>query len=85
MNVYQKISLEILKYIDKMDNDEEFKKRCPGITATEYLITKSNPNIKPQRLINILTGKVKRITLKELSIICYWLDIELSDMLKRVI
>ena len=85
MNVYQKISLEILKYIDKMDNDEEFKKRCPGITATEYLITKSNTNIKPQRLINILTGKVKRITLKELSIICYWLDIELSDMLKRVI
>lgn len=85
MNVYQKISIEILKCLDEMDNNEEFKKKNPNITATEYLITKVKPNIKLCRIINILTGNAKRISLKELSIICYWLDIELSDMLKRVI
>lgn len=84
MNIYQKIVLEILKFLEKMDNDEEFKKTCPDITATEYLIAKANPDIKPQRLINILSGKAKRITLQELCIICYWLDIELKDLFKNI-
>ena len=66
MNIYQKIVLEILKFLEKMDNDEEFKKTCPDITAAEYLIAKANPDIKPQRLINILSGKTKRITLHTL-------------------
>lgn len=84
MNIYQKIVVEILKYIEKMDNDEEFKKNYPDITATEYLIAKANPDIKPQRLINILSGKAKRITLQELCIICYWLNIELKDLIKKI-
>lgn len=84
MNIYQKIVVEILKYLNKMDSDEEFKKNCPDITATEYLIAKANPDIKPQRLINILSGKAKRITLQELCIICYWLDIELKDLFKNI-
>lgn len=84
MNIYQKIVVEILKYLNKMDNDEAFKKNCPDITAAEYLIAKANPDIKPQRLINILSGKAKRITLQELCIICYWLDIELKDLFKNI-
>lgn len=84
MNIYQKIVVEILKYLEKMDNDEEFKKTCPDITATEYLIAKANPDIKSQRLINILSGKAKRITIQELCIICYWLDIELKDLFKNI-
>ena len=84
MNIYQKIEVEILKYLEKMDNDEEFKKTCPDITATEYLIAKANPDIKSQRLINILSGKAKRITIQELCIICYWLDIELKDLFKNI-
>lgn len=67
-----------------MDNDEEFKKTCPDITAAEYLIAKANPDIKPQRLINILSGKAKRITLQELCIICYWLGIELKVLFKNI-
>lgn len=67
-----------------MDNAEEFKKTCPDITAAEYLIAKANPDIKPQRLINILSGKAKRITLQELCIICYWLGIELKDLFKNI-
>lgn len=84
MNIYQKIVLEILKFLEKMDNDEELKKNCPDITAAEYLIAKANPDIKPQRLINILSGKTKRITLQELCIICYWLNIELKDLFKNI-
>lgn len=37
MNIYDKITIEILKYIDKMNNDEEFKKVNPVITAQEFL------------------------------------------------
>lgn len=84
MNIYQKIVVEILKFLEKMDNDEEFKKNCPNIKAVEYLIAKANPDIKPQRLINILSGKAKRITLQELCIICYWLNIELKDLFKNI-
>ena len=84
MNIYQKIVVEILKFLEKMDNDEEFKKTCPDITAAEYLIAKANPDIKSQRLINILSGKAKRITIQELCIICYWLDIELKDLFKNI-
>lgn len=84
MNIYQKLVKEILKFLEKMDNDEEFKKTCPNIKALEYLIAKVNPDIKPQRLINILSGKAKRITLKELCIICYWLNIELKDLFKNI-
>ena len=84
MNIYQKISVEILKYLDKMDNDEEFKKTCPDIKAVEYLIAKVNPDISPQRLMNILSGKAKRITIKELCIICYALNIEITDLFKGI-
>lgn len=27
MNIYDKVTIEILKYVDKMNNDEEFKKK----------------------------------------------------------
>ena len=29
MNIYDKVTIEILKYADKMNNDEEFKKVNP--------------------------------------------------------
>ena len=84
MDIYQKIVREIYKYLDKMDNDENFKKSFPDITASEYLITKANPDVKPQRLINILSGKAKRISLKEVCIICYWLNIEVPDLFRDI-
>lgn len=65
-----------------MKDDEEFKKTCPNVTPQEYLIAKANPDIKPQRLINILNGKVKRITLAELVVISRVLRIELVDLFK---
>ena len=84
MNIYGKIVKEILKYLDKMDNDEEFKKNCPDIKAAEYLIAKANPDIKPQRLMNILSGNAKRITLQEICIICHWLNIEVADLFRNI-
>ena len=51
MNIYEKITNRILFYLDNMNNDEEFKKNNPNITAQEYLCTKINPNITSKRLI----------------------------------
>lgn len=65
-----------------MNNDEEFKKVNPGITVQEFLCTRVNPDITPKRLINILNGKVKRITLAELVVISRVLRIELVDLFK---
>lgn len=84
MNIYEKITIQILSYLDKMNNDDEFKKINPRITAQEYLCARVNPNITPKRLINILNGKAKRITIKELSIICYGLNVEVPEFLKNV-
>ncbi len=33
MNIYEKVTIEILKYVDKMNNDEEFKKINLEMTA----------------------------------------------------
>lgn len=84
MNIYEKITKRILFYLDNMNNDEEFKKNNPDITAQEYLCAKVNPNITPKRLVNILKGKAKRITLQEVCIICYWLNIEVPDLFRDI-
>lgn len=48
----------------------------------EFLCTRVNPDITPKRLVNILNDKAKRITIKELCIICYALNIEITDLFK---
>ena len=82
MNIYDKIILKIWSYLDKLNYNEEFKKNCPNITPQEYLIAKANPDIRPQRLINILTGKAKRITIIELFVISRVLRIKIEELLK---
>ena len=84
MNIYDKVTIEILKYVDKMNNDEEFKKVNPGITSQEFLCARVNSDITPKRLTDILNGKAKRITIKELCIICYALNIEITDLFKGI-
>ena len=79
MNIYEKITKRILFYLDNMNNDEEFKKNNPDITAQEFLCAKVNSNITPKRLVNILNGKAKRITLSELVHIARVLNIEIKD------
>ena len=78
---------ELTEYIFEAlttNNDEEVKKTCPDIKAVEYLIAKVNPDISPQRLMNILSGKAKRITLKEVCIICHWLNIEVAELFREI-
>lgn len=84
MNIYGKVTIEILKYIDKMNNDDEFKKSNLGITVQEFLCARVNSDITSKRLVNILNGKAKRITIKELCIICYALNIEITDLFKGI-
>ena len=82
MNIYEKITNRILFYLDNMNNDEEFKKNNPNITAQEYLCTKINQNITSKRLINILNNKAKRITLSELVYIANVLSVDITDLFK---
>ena len=82
MNIYDKVTIEILKYVDKMNNDEEFKKVNPGITAQEFLCARVNPDITPKRLINILNGKAKRIKGKNIEISEY--DYKYDESVSRV-
>ena len=78
MNIYEKIAINILYYMDKLQNDEEFKKQCPGITAGEYLVVKTK--LKPQRLKNILTAKAKA-RIDEIYAISIALNVKLSDII----
>ena len=78
----KKVTVKILYYLDKMNNDTEFKKIYPDITAQEYLCAKVHNDISPKRLINILSGKAKRITLSELVSISRALQIDINELFK---
>ena len=80
MNIYEKIAINILYYMDKLQNDEEFKKQCPSITAGEYLVVKTG--IKPRRLNNILTGKGKT-KIDEVYKIAMVLNVKVSDIITQ--
>lgn len=80
MNIYEKIAINILYYMDKLQKDEEFQKQCPGITAGEYLVDKTG--IKPKRLNNILTGKGKT-RLDEIYKIAMVLNMKISDIITQ--
>ena len=80
VNIYEKIAINILYYMDKLQKDEEFQKQCPGITAGEYLAVKTG--IKPKKLNNILTGKGKT-RLDEVYKIAMVLNIKISDIITQ--
>ena len=82
MNIYEKIAINILYYMDKLQNDEEFKKQCPGITAGEYLAVKTK--IKPQRLNNILAAKGKA-RIDEVYKIAIVLGVKVSDIITQAV
>lgn len=80
VNIYEKIAINILYYMDKLQKDEEFQKKCPGITAEEYLVVKTG--IKPKRLNNILTGKGKT-RLDEVYKMAMVLNVKISDIITQ--
>lgn len=78
MNIYDKVSVNILYYMDKLQKSEEFQKQYPNITVEEYLVTKTK--IKPKRLSNILTTKGKA-KIDEIYAISLALNVKLSDII----
>ena len=80
MNIYEKIAINILYYMDKLQKDEEFQKQCSGITAGEYLVAKTG--IKTKRLNNILNRKGKT-RLDEVYKIAMVLNIKISDIITQ--
>ena len=80
MNIYEKIAVNFLYYMDKLQNNEEFQKQCPGITAGEYLVVKTG--IKPKRLNNILTAKGKA-RINEVYRIAMVLNVRVSDIINQ--
>lgn len=82
MGINEIIVLNILEQLVKLNEDENFKKSCPDITAQEYLCAKVQPHIKPQRLVNILNLNIKRIRIDEVEIIAKALGIDISVLFK---
>ncbi len=82
MGINEKIVLNILEELVKLNEKKEFKNNCPDITAQEYLCAKVQPHIKPQRLVNILNLNVKRIRIDEVEIIAKALGIDISVLFK---
>lgn len=78
MNIYEKVSANILYYMDKLKKSEKFQKEYPNITVEEYLAVKTE--IKPKRLNNILTAKGKA-KIDEIYAISLALDVKLSDII----
>ena len=74
--------INILEELVKLNENKEFKKVCPDITAQEYLCAKVQPYIKPQRLVNILNLNVKRIRIDEVEIIAKALGVDISILFK---
>ena len=83
MNTNDIIVRNILLKLDELDNDENFKKNCPGIKSQEYLYSKVYKVISLKRLVNILHGKAKKIKVEELVIISKALNVSLNDLVKK--
>lgn len=78
MNIYEKVSANILYYMDKLQKSEEFQKQYPNIKVEEYLVVKTKINSK--RLSNILTVKGK-VKIDEIYVISLALNVKLSDII----
>ena len=78
----EKIRYNILKRLNEINYDDNFKKLYPDIKAEEYLVVKLYKSIKPKRLINILNGKAKRISTYEVCQISKALNVKLSELVK---
>lgn len=78
MNIYEKVSANILYYMDKLQKSEEFQKQYSNIKVEEYLVVKTEINSK--RLSNILTVKGKA-KIDEIYVISLALNVKLSDII----
>lgn len=78
MNIYQKIAINISCFVDKLNNDEVFKKENPNITVKEYLSL--HTEIKINRLNNILKGTAKT-RIYEVYRISMVLGVKISDII----
>lgn len=80
MSIYEKIALNTLYYMDKLQKDKDFQSQCPGITVGEYLAVKTG--IKAKRLNNILTAKGKA-RIDEVYKIAIVLGVRVSDIVNQ--
>ena len=78
MNIYQKIAINISKFIDELNNDETCKKENPNINAKEYVSI--HTGIKIKRLNNIMKG-IAKTRIYEVYRIAVVLDIEITDII----
>lgn len=78
MNIYQKIAINISKFIDELNNNETFKKENPNISAKEYVSI--HTGIKIKRLNNIIKG-IAKTRIYEVYRIAVVLGIEITDII----
>jgi len=82
MTINEKIVRNIFLILEKMDKDDNFKERFSNISSLEYFYQKLQPFISTKRIVNILNGKSKRITLEELIHIANALNVHLYELVK---
>ena len=82
MTIKEKIVRNIFLILEKMDKDDNFKERFPNISSLEYFYQNLQPFISTKRIVNILNGKSKRITLEELIHIANALNVHLYELVK---
>ena len=82
MNIHELLILRIKTYLQEMDKDENFKKSNPNLCAQDYLVRKVQPYISQKHILNILNGRVKRITFSEVYYISCALNISMEELFK---
>lgn len=80
MSIYEVVALNIKHYLNKLENNSEFKKECPNLTAFEYL--SESTKISTKRLKNIIDGNA-RTKVDELYRIAIVLGVKIDDIIKR--
>lgn len=78
MNIYQKIAINISKFIDELNSNENFKKENPNTSAKEYVSI--HTGIKIKRLNNIMKG-IAKTRIYEVYRIAVVLGIEITDII----
>ncbi len=80
MTIYENIGNNIKYYMNELENNINFKRECPNVTAFEYLIEKTE--ISSKRLDNIISGKAKT-RIDELYLITKALEVRINDVLSK--
>ena len=75
MSIREIVIYNILKRLDEIVNNPEFKEKYPDIKPGEYLYAKLHNKMKLKRITDILGNRAEMITLREIDNIAMALNV----------